>query len=90
MHCDKCGICCKLFQFIDIPQNIKDELDDGTGVCKYLQENNECSIYLHRPDICNSEIMFEKKYKELMSREEYDCMMLEACKQLKLLKRENN
>ena len=85
MYCDKCGICCKVFQLIDIPKEIRDELDTGTGICKYLKENNECSIYLQRPDICNSDKMFEIKYKQLMSREEYNHMLNEACETLKLL-----
>ncbi len=45
-ECNKCGACCCLAGFI-----IK-ELDRGDGVCRMLSENNMCSIYETRPEIC--------------------------------------
>ena len=76
--CDKCGICCKLLK--SIPQLAA--FDRGDGVCIYLQDNL-CSIYESRPDICNVEKMYSS-FKEQMSEEEYSRLMTESCKCLKL------
>lgn len=77
--CDRCGLCCKN---IGIIPELR-EYDNGKGTCVYLTENNLCSIYSCRPDICNIDKMFKLKYHELMSREEYDDMNTEGCILLK-------
>ena len=46
--CQKCGTCCRFAGLITHP------LDRGDGVCKYLDENNLCSIYEDRPDMCRT------------------------------------
>lgn len=56
------------------------EYDSGEGVCKYLNANNRCDIYDHRPVFCNTDLMFEKIYSRFMSRDEYDKMNEESCK----------
>lgn len=45
-ECNKCGACCKLAGFI-----VKN-LNRGDGVCKMLLDDNTCSIYETRPEIC--------------------------------------
>ncbi len=45
-ECWKCGACCKLAGF-KAP-----ELDRGDGACIHLTDDNLCSIYENRPDIC--------------------------------------
>ena len=60
------------------------EYDAGEGVCKYLMKNNLCGIYSSRPDICNVDRMFEIKYKDIMTREEYDLINEEGCRLLHL------
>ncbi len=42
-------------------------------------------IYKNRPDICNTEKMYEKKYKYIMSREQFDSMNMYGCYKMKLL-----
>ena len=78
-QCDKCGICCRHIE--NIPE-LK-EFDSGNGRCIYLSDDNLCAIYKSRPDICNVEKMFYKKYAHQMSEEEYILLNLEGCKQLK-------
>lgn len=35
------------------------DIEDNDGVCIYLTDDNRCSIYEHRPVICNSDKMFD-------------------------------
>lgn len=79
--CDKCGLCCRNIH--KIPQ-LK-EYDLGNGVCRYLTSNNLCSIYENRPDICNSEKMYELYFKFIMTKEDYIIKNLEGCKKIKSL-----
>ena len=81
-NCTKCGLCCKNIGEVS---ELK-AFDSGNGVCVYLTDDNLCSIYSSRPDICSVDIMYEKKYQGVLSREEYDRINLEGCRLLK----ENN
>lgn len=83
MICDKCGICCRLFDVLQFSDEVNKTLNNGKGCCKYLKDNNECSIYDNRPDICNSEWLYEREYKTIMSKEEYFEYMSKECKKLK-------
>lgn len=77
--CDRCGICC---QHIDLIPQLK-EFDSGKGRCIHLLENNLCEIYLNRPDICNVEKMYEKYFKDNISKEEYIRQNMKGCNELK-------
>lgn len=77
-QCDKCGICCR--NIGRIPQ-LK-EYDDGKGACKYLQ-NNLCSIYEDRPEICRVDVMYDRYFRELYSKDEFYEMNYEGCRELK-------
>lgn len=85
-YCDKCGICCKLFKLLHSLEMVEylREYDDGTGKCKYLK-NNLCTIYDKRPLLCNSELLYDKKYKTLMSKEEYYKFLKKQCDILKTI-----
>lgn len=75
--CNKCGQCCK---HIDrIPQ--LSDFDNGDGVCIHL-ENNLCSIYEHRPEICNVKVMYEKYYTQFYSQEEFYRANIIICEKL--------
>lgn len=78
-ECDRCGICCK---HIDSIPQLK-EFDSGNGRCIHLLDNNLCSIYADRPDICNVEKMYEKHFKDSISKEEYICKNMAGCNELK-------
>ena len=54
--CTKCGICCKNIK--NIPELAV--FDKGNGICVYLSKDNLCMIYKNRPDICNTDKMYEK------------------------------
>ncbi len=76
--CDMCGMCCR---HIDRSGILK-EYDTGNGVCKYLKDN-KCSIYVNRPDVCNVDLMYERYFKQHMSKEEYYNINIEICERLK-------
>lgn len=59
----KCGTCCRNID--RIPE--LSEYHIGNGVCIYLTEDNMCSIYDMRPDICNVDLMYEKVYRNIMT-----------------------
>ena len=81
-NCTMCGECCRHIDLI--PQ--LSEFDDGTGTCIHLK-NNLCDIYETRPDICRVDVMYEKTYSTIYSREDFYRLNEEACKQLALNKR---
>lgn len=76
IDCSKCkGICCR---------HVINELDRGDGTCRFFDETTcLCSIYDHRPDICNTEIMYQKYYSKYMSWEEYSELNRKACEILR-------
>ena len=76
--CDCCGECCK---HIDV----KELMIPGTTVCKYLTKDNKCSIYDHRPLICNIDKGYEL-FKDTWSLEEWYEINYTACKKLKDMK----
>ena len=78
-ECDCCGICCKNIKHV--PQLQK--YDNGNGECIYLTEDNKCSIYNNRPEICNVDLMYQKKYSNFYSKDEFYKLNYEVCIQLK-------
>lgn len=80
-ECDKCGACCRCAAAISkFP-----DLDRGDGVCRYLNNDNTCSIYEERPEICRVDDMYERFFAETYTREEYYNITHECCKLLKQL-----
>lgn len=77
--CDKCGICCNHIN--EIPE--LSLFDSGNGRCIHLAENNLCDIYETRPDICNVEVMYRKRYCFEMSEDEYIMVNVAGCNELK-------
>ena len=77
--CEKCGRCCRNID--KIPE--LSSYHTGDGVCIYLTDENLCSIYNMRPDICNIDRMYEKVYQYVVSREEYDKINMQGCKSLR-------
>lgn len=59
------------------------EYDRGDGTCKYLTEENTCAIYADRPQICNTDLMYERVYSRFMTRDEFDKMNTSVCLSLK-------
>lgn len=79
-NCSMCGECCRHIE------NIPDlsTYNRGDGVCINL-ESNLCRIYENRPDICNVEKMYDIKYKEYYTREEFYKINENVCKEIKKL-----
>lgn len=75
--CNRCGQCCRNIRLT----KIYSELDRGDGVCKYLT-GNLCSIYDHRPLLCQVDRCYDLLFSQYMSREEYYKMNKAACLKL--------
>ena len=78
--CYCCGICCRNIGGVKILEG----LDDGDGVCVFLnRENNLCRIYSSRPLFCNVDAMYEVFFRDKMTREEFYAENYTACEKLK-------
>ena len=84
--CSKCGNCCR--HVGDFP--FMKDYNRGDGTCVHLTDENLCDIYENRPPVCNTELLYEKFYSRYMTRDEYDAMNMEACKNINAKTRENN
>lgn len=77
--CDRCGLCCENLAGI----LLYEDLDDGTGVCKYFDKGSRlCSIYEDRPDKCNIDAAYIY-FQDQMSYGEYIRLNIAACQKLK-------
>jgi len=47
------------------------QYDRGDGACMFLQEDNSCGVYEYRPDLCRTNVMFERFWSKTMTWEEY-------------------
>lgn len=80
-NCDKCGLCCR---HLELFGKEYEYLNRGDGICKYLVlSTNSCSIYTHRPIICNVKEGY-KFFSDKISYESYLKKNYEACNELKL------
>lgn len=72
IDCSGCnGACCR---------HVVESLDRGDGTCLYFDETqHNCSIYGHRPLICDSDRMYEKYYRDVMTFDEYSDLNRQAC-----------
>ena len=79
IKCSGCNApCCRIIGKLD------PSLDRGDLCCKYLDEDTcKCKIYAQRPLICNSDLMYDKLFKGVISREEYDKQNAAACETLR-------
>lgn len=76
--CDKCGACCRK---VGLVEEMK-KYDRGDGVCKYLTEDNLCSIYDNRPKICNTKLYYLMNLRKKQSWEEFVKESRKGCKAL--------
>ena len=77
--CDMCGECCK---HVDGVPSMR-KFADSTGRCKYLTDDNRCSIYGHRPNVCNVAYVYEHYFKDRMSEDDFYELTRKSCEQLK-------
>lgn len=78
-YCDCCGLCCRAVYRAPMYHY----LDRGDGVCKYLGEDNLCTIYENRPIVCRVEESYERWFKNQMSKKEYYDINYQSCDGLK-------
>ena len=77
--CDCCGICCETLIRLDV----YNDLDDGTGHCRYYDRiSHLCTIYEHRPEKCNVMASY-KYYKDQISLEDYIAINVQGCNLIK-------
>lgn len=84
--CKQCGKCCKLMQRLPENNKWRNLLDRGDGICKYLTETNICSIYWHRPHICNHKWVYEHELKNSLTYEEFEQILNRACEEIREMK----
>lgn len=77
--CERCGQCCRNIQWIDELS----QFDRGNGSCIHL-ERNHCAIYDERPEICRVDVMYEKRYYQNFTQEQFYRLNKEVCKKLRL------
>lgn len=80
--CDKCGECCRNLH----KSPLYNELHNGDGICKYLQDDL-CSIYENRPLLCRIDECYEVIFKEKLSYNEYVELNYKYCNELKKSRR---
>ena len=56
--CTQCGACCKRAGLTGLMPSKED------GSCIYLNDDNSCSVYSQRPDICSIYKMYKKRKPE--------------------------
>ena len=76
--CDQCGICCRHLAGIAGLA----EYDRGDGVCRHLV-GDLCDIYVSRPIVCRVDEMYEHGFSETLTRDAYEALMTDACRELK-------
>ena len=74
--CTSCGLCC---QNISTVKELS-EFDLGNGTCKHFNiVNNSCNIYETRPSICKIDEMFEDKYNQFFTKQEFYTENAKVC-----------
>ena len=75
--CSGCGACCRQAAKVGLP-------DRGDGGCVYLKDDNSCSIYENRPDICRVDKMYENLpgLSDQLTLKEWYVENTKACHQL--------
>ncbi|WP_315275718.1 YkgJ family cysteine cluster protein [Selenomonas sputigena] len=83
-HCTQCGECCKQVGMTIWGKNMA----LPNGICKWLDDStNLCTIYQHRPLMCNVDAFYEENYAMVMSREEFYALNRAECLKLQSMHR---
>lgn len=80
-HCK--AYCCRRIGLL------RPDLDRGDLACIHLTDDYKCDIYEHRPLICNTDRVYDAFFKGIMTREEYDKVNSESCRNLQLIIEQN-
>lgn len=79
--CQQCGLCC---QHVHLSQETQ-FLDRGDGICRYYEIASKlCSIYPTRPDVCQVDMLYELRYRQQYSWNEYVALNLQVCASLQM------
>lgn len=77
--CDKCGLCCRHLPNSDLFKDMRLK----SGICKYLGQDNLCTIYSQRPIFCRVDDAFDLIFKNNIRKDDYYKLNYEACRKLK-------
>jgi len=60
------------------------ELNNGSGTCKYFDSDSRlCRIYDSRPIICNNKKFYDQNLKNVMTRENFDEILILSCESIR-------
>lgn len=76
--CVRCGLCCRSIGSI---KQLR-KLNDGSGKCIHLHQDNLCEIYHRRPLWCNVEEAYKHMFLHLMTEKEFIVRNLVICIEL--------
>jgi len=77
--CTSCGLCCQNIANIEELKGF----DLGNGTCIHFDSiSNGCKIYNNRPKICRVDEMFDIKYHQYFTREEFYVENAKMCNML--------
>jgi Fe-S-cluster containining protein len=77
--CTNCGLCCQNISSIN---ELKD-FDLGNGTCKYFDNiSSSCKIYEARPNICRIDKMYEIKYNNFFTKNDFYIENSKVCNKL--------
>jgi len=95
--CSKCGACCRMIFFAIDQANKEHNKDDpiaelirsfpykvrADGSCSMLGDDGLCTVYEHRPLICNVDGMYEMFYAGKITKKEFNRVTHQSCDMLR-------
>jgi len=76
--CTRCGLCC--LNLDKVPVLI--DFHNGDGRCQYYVEHKGCSIYEHRPLVCQIDNMYQTYFFNDLKKIDFYRKNAEICNQL--------
>ena len=77
--CERCGLCCQNVGHSPFGKS----LALANGVCKYFNSKTKlCIIYYNRPFFCNIDAVYNKFYRDKMSKNMFFQLNKNICKSL--------
>lgn len=83
--CTACGACCRSIHLIEEKYKDQFEVKEDGKTCVHLGNDNKCTIYNDRPEICKIKGNYMKMFLEIMPLEDYYKATAESCKQMQIL-----
>lgn len=79
-ECHQCGECCKSIRVLTIPDDFKNfPYRIVMGRCEKLTKDNKCSVYSHRPLVCNVQKLWENYYSDVINWQDFCGVNKQMC-----------